>query len=980
MLRILALVWLLVSLVGGSVRAQTQGEMLPTGMRVTPSAAPGSIFQPLNPHLAGLPDFLADSAVAMALSPDGNALLILTSGYNLTYGADGKKQDEGSKEYVFVFDVSAGAPVQRQVIALANSFIGLGWAPDGRGFYVSGGVDDSVLRYRWQKGGFVADWQGKLGHKEGNGPKIKPVASGLAASPDGKSVLIANYENDSVTLLDAATGAVTAERDLRPGRINPLQSGTPGGSYPWTVAWSSPSRAFVSIQRDREVLALDIRGNAITVARRLRLAGSPNQMLVSRDGSRLYIAQDNSDTVAAIETQNFRVLADIKVAAPAEILPNPAGLRGANPNFLALSTDERVLFVSLGGLNAISVVRLDSDVLAPSAKPADDDDDDDDDANAKPTGTSRSIGLIPTGWYPNAVSVSRDGRFLYVANGKAPPGPNPAGCQPSTTGDDRPCRSSNQMVLQLEKAGFLAMKLPSPASLAALTRQVARNDNFPPAGPQVDHAVMQELHQRIRHVIYVIKENRTYDQVFGDLERGNGDPHLAMFPEALSPNHHALARAFVTLDNFTDAGAVSATGWNWSTAARTSDMTEKTVPVFSGQHGLTYDWEGQNRMINVALPTAAERHDADPRVPDDPDLLAGTADVAAPDAAVGGEGRGYIWDQALRTGLSVRNYGFFGDLSSYSKDSPKRIPPEHDPAAKGLVVFSTTKQALMGRTDPYYRGFDMEFADFWRIREWQREFREADAAGTLPTLTLLRLPHDHFGNFKEARDGVNTVETQFADNDYALGLLVETVAASREAGSTLIFVTEDDAQSGPDHVDAHRAPAFVIGPYVKRQAVVSTRYTTVSMLRTIEEVLGLPPMGLNDGLTAPMDEVFDLSQPNWTYRAIVPEILRTTDLPVPARAAALDGPALCQRDRLHDAHYWDWASRGQNFEVEDHLDVDAFNRALWSGRMGRETDYPGRSGQDLREGRDALLATWRREMGCSDQSANSGGNGPLAVK
>ena len=960
-MRHLALIALL--LTAPMAHAQTGlqlGQILPTGQRITPQAAPGSWFQPLNPDLAAMPGFLADQAVSMALSPNQKALLILTSGYNRNYDGAGKQVPALSGEYLFVYDVSGPEPVKRQVLGLPNSFVGLAWAPDGLSFFASGGMDDLVHRFRWAGTRFEEEAPIRLGHAAGNGIGVKPVTGGLAVSPDGRRLLVANYFNDSVSRIDLETGKLLAERDLRPGRIDPKDAGRPGGSYPWSVVWTGNDRAYVSVQREREILALDVAPAGVTVAKRIRTRGQPNHLLASRDGTRLYAALDNSDSVLAIDTARNAVLVDIPAAAPAAVLPNPAGLRGANPNFLAFSPDEHHLFVSVGGLNAVAVIQLEGDVL-PELAPAPVKDDDGDDDITPPSSPSRVIGLIPTGWYPNAVALGAAGERLYVINGKSPAGPNPQGCR----GADAKCEGANQYALQLERAGFLAMPMPKPATLARLTRQVARNDNFPGTGKAPDHeAMMAGLRGKIRHVIYVIKENRTYDQILGDLEIGNGDPRLALFPEALGPNHHALARNFVTLDNFYDAGAVSPTGWNWSTAARATDMTEKTVPVNYAYRGLTYDWEGQNRNINVALPTLAERRAADPRVPNDPDVVPGNADVAAPDAAGGEPGAGYLWDLALRAGISVRNYGFYGDLSGYFPNAPKRIPLERDPHAVGLPVFFATKGPLIANSDPYFRGYDQNFPDFWRIREWQREFAEADAAGSVPSLSLLRLPHDHFGNFATAIDGVNTVEKQFADNDYAIGVLAETVARSKVADSTLIFILEDDAQNGPDHVDAHRSAGFVIGPYVRAHALVSTHYTTVSMLRTMEEVLGLPPMGLNDGLAEPMTEVFDLKQADWNYRALVPDILRSTQLPLPARAAGLDGPLPCRDLTLRDQSYWTRVSAGQNFDIEDHLDVDAFNHALWTGRQGWWSFYPDRDGVDRSQGRDRLLATWKRRHGC----------------
>lgn len=315
------------------------------------------------------------------------------------------------------------------------------------------------------------------------------------------------------------------------------------------------------------------------------------------------------------------------------------------------------------------------------------------------------------------------------------------------------------------------------------------------------------LREHVKHVIYVIKENRTYDQLLGDLDRGNGDPRLTVLPQPITPNHHALARNFVTLDNFLDSGEVSGDGWNWTTAARTTDYTEKTVVVaYAGRRSFTYDWEGDNRNINVGLPSVAERKAVNPLLPDDPDLLPGTVDVAAPDVE-GGAGAGYLWDGALRAGLGLRNYGVFGDNINQVTATP---------FAEGMQQIVPTKAALRDHTDPYFRGYDQDNADYYLFKEWEREFDQYAAQGDLPGLSFVRFPHDHFGNFGSAKYGVNTPDTQMADNDYAVGLLIEKVAGSRFKNDTLIFVVEDDAQNGPDHVDAHRSIALVVVPMSSR--------------------------------------------------------------------------------------------------------------------------------------------------------------------
>jgi hypothetical protein len=394
----------------------------------------------------------------------------------------------------------------------------------------------------------------------------------------------------------------------------------------------------------------------------------------------------------------------------------------------------------------------------------------------------------------------------------------------------------------------------------------------------------------------------------------------------------------------------------WTTAARSIDFLEKEAPVNYAGRGLQYDSEGTTRGINLALPQAQ-------RPLADADELPGAADVAAPDAADGTAGAGYLWDAALKAGLSLRNYGFFGDFNIYDPRRSDMVPLIRDPFAERRVVFSATKTALAPVSDPYYRGFDMRFPDVWRIKEWQRDFADLAARNAMPELMLVRLPNDHFGNFGEGIDGVGTVETQIADNDYALGLLAQTVAQSAYANDTLIFVVEDDAQNGADHVDAHRSIALVLGPYVKRRAVVSQRYTTVNLLRTIEDILGIPPLGLNDGLAEPMNDVFDERPRPWSYAAAVPAILWTTGLPLPRRRGEAPASGGCGNLSPHDAAYWRDRLGDQDYSSEDRLDTERFNAELWRGRKA-QTPPPPASGRDLRRDRRALLAAFRARHGC----------------
>ncbi len=454
---------------------------------------------------------------------------------------------------------------------------------------------------------------------------------------------------------------------------------------------------------------------------------------------------------------------------------------------------------------------------------------------------------------------------------------------------------------------------------------------------------MAALRARIKHVIYIVRENRTYDQILGDVAGADGDPALVQFGPAITANAHALAKQFVTLDAFFDSGEASGNGWNWTTAARTTDVTEKEMPVNYAERGLTYDFEGTTRDINVALPIP-ERLAANPLNDKDPDLLPGPANQAAPDGPDGEDEEGYLWDAALRAHETIRNYGFFLDLTLYDDKVPDavRIAPERDAFARKLVVAFPANRDLAGVTDPYFRGFDNNFPDLYRYREWEREFAGYEKTGTLPRFETVRFMHDHTGDFKTAIDGVNTPETQVADNDYAVGLLIARVAESRFASSTLIFVIEDDAQDGPDHVDAHRSVAFIAGPYVKQGALVSERYTTVNMVRTIEEVLGLKPLNFHDANARPMAAVFDLKNARWHYEARVPDMLRTTSLPLPPqKKAAAVHP-------LHDAAYWAARTGGMDFSSEDKVDPVAYDRILWTGTMGN-VPYPARrDGRNLR--------------------------------
>ncbi len=933
--------------------AQQKPELLPTGAAITPLADPGAKFQRLKPGLPSSPGREMGYAVSTALSPDGATLLVLTSGYREWYDSKGVRDRAASNEFVFVFDITKGEPRQVQALPVSNAFGGIAWNPSGKGFYVGGGVDDVVHTFAiennlWTESGAPIP----LGHAAGLGLEIKPMAAGVAVTADGTRLIVANYENDSVSIVDLAARKVDAEIDLRPGKSDASRVGTPGGEFPYGVAVRGNGHAYVSSVRDRELVVVDL-GAISRVVGRIALHGQPNKLVLNRQQTRLYVAEDNSDTLAVVDTANNQVLGELGVTAPREILAKLGGFKGSNPNSATLSPDEHTAYVTLGAANAVAIVRLNSEGL--------------------PTEVG---GLIPTPWYPNAVSVNRAGTTLYVVNGKSVAGSNPQNCRDNTSiekGSNDKCHSTNQYILQLTKGGLLTAPVPSPVALADLTRRVSENNRWPEImNSAMEAGRMSGLRGKVHHVIYIIKENRTYDQVLGDLEKGNGDPRLALFPEPIGPNHHQIARQFVTLDNLMASGEVSGNGWNWSTAARGTDALEKGVPVnYDNGHALSYDYEGTNRLINVGIADLAARRAANIATPSDPDLLPGTNDLIAPDGpgAPGAEaGAGYLWDSARRAGLSMRNYGFFLDDTRYiaKTTDPSYLAPPRDAFAQKIVVAVPDKVALANVTDPYFPGFDQKLPDYWRFKEWEREFDGYVAAGNLPALEFLRIPHDHFGDFAAAKDGVNTVETEFADNDYAIGLIVQKIANSPFAKDTVIFTIEDDAQNGPDHMDAHRTVALAAGAFVRQGVVVSSRYTTVNLLRTIEELLGMGPMGLNDAAAAPMSDIFSTDYMPWSYTARVPAVLRTTQLPLPPAPGGASGTDLDAKYSLprHTAAWWAAHMHGQDFSVEDDLDTDKFNRTLWLGLMGPGVPFPTRTtGQDLSNGREQLLKKYRTISG-----------------
>jgi YVTN family beta-propeller protein len=709
---------------------------------------------------AGIQIPIGDRPMGAALSPDGRYLVVSNNG-------------EGSQSLALVHTASHAVLQRVRYKSPEALHVGIAWTPDGRRLFASAGGNNKIRTYDL-RGGLL---------REGN-PIVLAERSarsyplGLAVTPDGRTLLVAQNLLARVAAVDLATGQCRAE--------------APVGSLPYAVVVTATGdKAYVSNwgERSLTVLRAGDLGSLATVPVGLH----PAALAIDPVRPRLYAANTDDDSVSVVDTTNDRVIATLSLA------PYPGAPAGSSPDALAVSPDGRWLYVANAGNNDIAVVDLGS----ASGTPA----------------TPRVTGLIPTAWYPTTVTVSRDGRSLFVTNMKG------LGAGPNPRGPGSPIRRSGpvQYIGSMIVGTLSVMAVPNGPELASLTTRVVRNNGFDETRARLTRgsreAPPQAIPSRvgrpslIKHVIYIIKENRTYDQIFGDVPKGNGDPSLVLFGRDVSPNHHTLAQQFVLLDNFYADAEVSADGHSWSTAATANDYVQKNWPATYSNRGRGYDYEG-------GQPAAYARS-------------------------------GFLWDGAARAGVSYRVYGEYIEFQQSGAAYPSR----------------ETMPSLKDHVAPKYHGYDLKVRDQTRIDEWLEEFREFDRQGTLPQLSILRLPNDHTAG---TRPNYPTPQAMVADNDLALGRLVEAIARSRYAMDTVIFVVEDDAQDGPDHVDAHRTVALVAGANVRRGIVDHTPYSTVSMLRTIELILGIAPLTQFDAAALPMLGAFSAQPQPFDYKALIP--------------------------------------------------------------------------------------------------------------
>jgi YVTN family beta-propeller protein len=564
-----------------------------------------------------------------------------------------------------------------------------------------------------------------------------------------------------VSMVDVRTGHVLRSIDL------------PAEPYTCVV---SPDGAtlFVSLWGGAKVLLFDAK--TLDAQGEVAVGEHPNSMAVTKDGRRLFVACANTNAVWAIDVQSRRAVEQIHIA----LYPNAPP--GSTPNGASLSPDEKRLLVANADNNTVAVV------------------------NVEKPGYSQVEGFIPTGWYPTGAMFSRDGAHVFVLSGKGLSStPNPRGNQPGIAGAD------GQYIGAMLQGTLSILGAPTPDTLAAMTNTartlmpysdaIRLTPAHAPIGSPIPRRVGDP--SPIKHVFYVIRENRTYDQIFGDLDRGDSDPTLCLFGDQVTPNAHALEREFGVFDNFYVDAEVSYDGHAFSTGAYATDLVEKFWPTNYASRGAEYLSEGgganRNAYGNIAAPLD-----------------------------------GYIWDDCVRKNVSVRSYGEFVHLDA-NHHNMASVP------------------GLQGRISLDYAPWDLKIPDAQRADVFIRELHDEEANGTVPALSIIRLGNDHTGGTNPI---YSTPRAMIAENDLALGRVVESIAHAKTWNESAIFVLEDDAQNGPDHVDAHRSPAIVVSPFSRRGGVDSTLYTTSGMLRTMELILGLPPMSQYDAAATPMYNAF----------------------------------------------------------------------------------------------------------------------------
>jgi len=759
-----------------------------------------------------------------SLTPAGKSIELGDLPLNMVVSHDRKMiavtNNGQSKQTIQLIDAVKEQEMDRVVIG--KSWYGLAFSADDHFLYASGGNDNIILKYAIRNDKLTVADTLVLGKKW----PVKISPAGIAVNDSRQLLYVVTKENNSLYIVDLQKKSV-------------IQT-IPLGSEAYSCMLSKDQKTlFISLWGAGKILLFDTKSN--TKRDSIVVGDHPNECCFSKNEKYLFVANANDNSVSVIDVAKSKVIETLNAA----LFPNSPS--GSTSNGVALSEEGKTLYVANADNNSLAVF------------------------DVSVAGKSISKGFIPVGWYPTNVKVI--GKKIFVSNGKGftskanPYGPNPFGKKQAVNyqqGDNSKPQEV-QYIAGLFSGTLSIIPEPSPEELSVYSKAVYQNspynkDNELIAKGAVGNPIPMKVGDPspIKYVFYIIKENRTYDQVLGDMPGGNGDTSLVLFGKKYTPNLHALAGNFVLLDNFYCDAEVSADGHNWSMGAYATDYLEKTWPTSYGGRGGDYDGEGVRAIANNKA--------------------------------------GFIWNNCQRNKVSYRTYGEFTD----SKKASLPVLENH---------FCTT-----------YAGWDLAIRDTTRFRAWTKDFDSLVAIQAVPNLNTLRFGNDHTEGIRKGRP---SPYAHVADNDLAVGMFIDYLSKSPIWKESAVFIVEDDAQNGADHVDAHRTTAYVISPYVKRNYTDHSLYSTSSLLRTIELILGLPPMTQYDAAAPSMWQSFT-ANPDLRPYQYLPENISLDEKNTASNEAAKKSAAF-------------------DFKHEDNIPDYKFNEVLWLGLKGKQAPAPSRA-------------------------------------
>ncbi|MEO9004427.1 MAG: bifunctional YncE family protein/alkaline phosphatase family protein [Ginsengibacter sp.] len=704
-------------------------------------------------------------------------------------------------------------------ITVARCWLGLKFSADEKFLYAAGGNDNWIIKYAIKHNKLIRQDTLVLGKKW----PVKISPAGIDIDDKRNLLYVVTKEDNSLYILNLITKKIAGKYQLGGEAYTCLLS--PDNKELYITCWGCDKLiVFNTITR--------------SITQEIHVGDNPNDICLTKNGNYLFVANANDNSVTVINVRSKKVIETLTSSL------YPEAPQGSTTNGLALSPDEKTLYIANADNNCLALF----DVFKP--------------------GKSESKGFIPTGWYPTCVKTI--GNKIFVTNGKGfssfpnPNGPNPSYAKSKVglhEGDTAVAKYS-QYIAGLFIGTMSIIHTPDTKQLSIYTKEVYDNTPYNKEKETVTEGMEGNPVPRsikdaspIKYVFYVIQENRTYDQVLGDMKEGNGDESLVLFGNNVTPNHHKMARDFVLLDNFYVNAEVSADGHEWSLGAYCTDYMEKTWPTSYGGRGGSYAGEG-NRAI-------ANNKD------------------------------GFLWDNCNRAGVSYRTYGEF--VANYIPSIP----------------------VLRNHYCPYYSGWDLDFRDTSRFQQWKRDFDSLVSLNALPRLSTIRFPNDHTQGM---RAGKPSPFAMAADNDLAVGMFIDYLSKSPIWKESVVFILEDDAQNGPDHIDAHRSPAYIVGPYVKRNYVDHTPYSTAGLVRTIELILGIPPMSQYDAAATPL----------WRSFTAIPDYTTYNHLPV----------TVDLNEKNEVVSELSRKSETFNFSKEDAVPDAEFNEILWRGIKGMNSIVP----------------------------------------